>query len=87
MRNGFKVFDADAHVVEPRNLWDRFLDSPYRDRVSWQQPFEGMDRFRPASNKGRSNNLVRMFAEKRNLPRQLFRHPFLSLQRLVNYTH
>ncbi|MCG8591719.1 MAG: amidohydrolase, partial [Proteobacteria bacterium] len=53
MRNGFKVFDADAHVVEPKDLWERFLDAPYQHRVSWQQPFPGMDRFRPATVDGR----------------------------------
>ena len=53
MRDGFKIFDADAHVVEPKNLWERFLDKRYQSRVSWQQPFEGMDRFRPASVDGR----------------------------------
>ena len=53
MRNGFKVFDADAHVVEPRDLWDRFLDARHRERVSWRQPFEGMDRFRPVTVDGR----------------------------------
>ncbi|MDE0885637.1 MAG: amidohydrolase family protein [Myxococcota bacterium] len=53
MRDGFKVFDADAHVVEPKNLWERFLDKRYQSRVSWQQPFEGMDRFRPATVDGR----------------------------------
>ena len=49
MRDGFKIFDADAHVVEPKNLWERFLDARYQSRVSWRQPFEGMDRFRPAT--------------------------------------
>jgi predicted TIM-barrel fold metal-dependent hydrolase len=53
MRNGYKVFDADAHVVEPKDLWERFLEEPYRSRVSWRQPFEGMDRFRPATVDGR----------------------------------
>ena len=53
MRDGFKIFDADAHVVEPQNLWERFLDKRYQSRVSWQQPFEGMDRFRPATVDGR----------------------------------
>jgi predicted TIM-barrel fold metal-dependent hydrolase len=53
MRDGFKIFDADAHVVEPKNLWERFLDKRYQSRVSWQQPFEGMDRFRPATVDGR----------------------------------
>lgn len=53
MRNGFKVFDADAHVIEPRDLWERFLEPRFRSRVSWRQPFEGMDRFRPVTVDGR----------------------------------
>ncbi|MDG2305519.1 MAG: amidohydrolase family protein [Candidatus Binatia bacterium] len=53
MQNGFKIFDADAHVVEPKDLWERFLDKPYQHRVSWRQPFPGMDRFRPATVDGR----------------------------------
>ena len=55
MRNGFKVFDADAHVVEPKNLWERFLEPKFKDRVGWQQPIPGMDRFRPALVDGRYN--------------------------------
>ena len=53
MRDGYKVFDADAHVVEPKDLWERFLDAEYKPRVSWRQPFEGMDRFRPVTVDGR----------------------------------
>ncbi len=53
MRNGLNVFDADAHVIEPKNLWERFLDKKYQHRVSWKQSFEGMDRFRPATVDGR----------------------------------
>jgi predicted TIM-barrel fold metal-dependent hydrolase len=53
MRNGMKVFDADAHVVEPRNLWERFLDDRYRARVSWREPIPGQQRFRPATIDGR----------------------------------
>ncbi len=48
MKNGFKVFDADAHVVEPKNLWERFLDRKFQHRVGWQQPIPGWDQFRPA---------------------------------------
>ena len=33
MRNGFQVFDADAHVNYPPDLWSRFLDKEYRDRI------------------------------------------------------
>ena len=32
MQTGFKIFDADAHVVEPKDMWDRFLDSRFKDR-------------------------------------------------------
>ncbi len=53
MRNGMKIFDADAHVVEPRDLWDRFLDEKYRWRVGWKQPIPGRDSFRPATVDGR----------------------------------
>ncbi len=53
MRNGFKIFDADAHVVEPRNIWERFLDKEYQHRVGWEQPREGEDRFRPVKVDGR----------------------------------
>ncbi len=53
MNKSFKVFDADAHVVEPQDLWDRFLDQRYRSRVSWRQPIAGDDRFRPVTVDGR----------------------------------
>ena len=33
MRNGYKVFDADAHVVEPKDLWERFLEEPDADML------------------------------------------------------
>ena len=37
MRNGFKVFDADAHVNYPPDLWSRFLDKEFRDRIGRRQ--------------------------------------------------
>ena len=27
---GFAVFDADTHVVEPRAIWEKYLDLEYR---------------------------------------------------------
>ena len=33
MRNGYRVFDADAHVVYPADLWSRFLDPKYAHRI------------------------------------------------------
>ena len=33
MWNGFKVIDSDAHHHEPMDMWDRYLEPDYRDRV------------------------------------------------------
>src|SRR4051794_21381323 len=33
MRDGLRVFDADAHVVYPADLWSRFLDPSYAHRI------------------------------------------------------
>lgn len=29
-KNGFKVLDSDIHVIEPPDLWERYLDPPFR---------------------------------------------------------
>jgi predicted TIM-barrel fold metal-dependent hydrolase len=52
MRNGFKVFDADAHVVYPPDLWSRFLDKKYVDRVG-RRPVAGFDHYNPVTVDGR----------------------------------
>ena len=31
--NGFKVLDSDIHVIEPGDLWLRYLEPKYRDRA------------------------------------------------------
>jgi predicted TIM-barrel fold metal-dependent hydrolase len=31
--NGFKVFDSDMHVLEPADLWVRYIDPKYKDRA------------------------------------------------------
>jgi len=33
MWNGFKVIDSDAHHHEPMDMWDRYLEPDFRDRV------------------------------------------------------
>jgi len=30
MKNGFKVMDSDLHTMEPDQLWQRYLDEPFR---------------------------------------------------------
>ncbi len=32
-RDGFKVFDSDMHVLEPVDLWERYIDRRFRDRA------------------------------------------------------
>ena len=32
-KNGFKVFDSDMHVLEPPDLWERYLDETFRHRA------------------------------------------------------
>ena len=33
MWKGMKVIDADAHMHEPKDLWERYVEPKYRDRV------------------------------------------------------
>jgi predicted TIM-barrel fold metal-dependent hydrolase len=33
MRNGFKVIDADGHFYETADLWEKYTEPAYRDRV------------------------------------------------------
>ena len=31
MKNGFKVVDSDMHLIEPADLWQRYMDRKFRD--------------------------------------------------------
>ena len=33
MKNGFKVFDSDMHIIEPADLWDRYIDAKFKDQA------------------------------------------------------
>lgn len=40
--NGFRLFDSDLHVIEPADLWRRYIDPRFRDRAPVgvvEQPF------------------------------------------------
>ena len=52
MRDGLQIFDADAHVVYPPDLWERFLDKRFRDRVGRRAP-PGFDHYNPVTVDGR----------------------------------
>lgn len=32
-RQGFKILDSDMHIMEPPDLWQRYIDAKYRDRA------------------------------------------------------
>ena len=32
-KDGYKVFDSDLHIMEPVDLWQRYMDSRYRDQA------------------------------------------------------
>jgi predicted TIM-barrel fold metal-dependent hydrolase len=53
MRNGFKVFDADAHVVYPRDLWSKYLDDKHKHRVGTKQPMPGFETYNPVTVDGK----------------------------------
>jgi uncharacterized protein len=52
LRNGFKVFDADSHVIYPADLWSRFLDEKYQHRVGRLAPMPG-ESYNPVTVDGR----------------------------------
>jgi predicted TIM-barrel fold metal-dependent hydrolase len=52
MRDGLKIFDADAHFIYPHDLWERFLDERYRHRVGRKAP-AGLDTYNPVVVDGR----------------------------------
>ena len=40
MNNGFCVIDADRHIMEPSDLWDRYLEPAFKGRVRITGPFQ-----------------------------------------------
>ena len=32
-KNGFKIFDSDMHIMEPPDLWERYIDDKYKSRA------------------------------------------------------
>ena len=33
MKNGFRIMDSDMHIVEPPELWDKYIDERFKDRA------------------------------------------------------
>lgn len=38
MKNGFRVVDADRHIIEPADLFERYMEPAFRGRVSLEGP-------------------------------------------------
>ena len=32
-KQGFKIFDSDMHIMEPPDLWERYIDAEYKARA------------------------------------------------------
>jgi len=32
-KNGFKIIDSDMHIMEPPDLWEKYIDKKFRDRA------------------------------------------------------
>ena len=33
-KNGFRLIDAEMHVMEPVDLWQRYIDPEFRERAA-----------------------------------------------------
>ena len=33
MKNGFRVLDSDLHILEPPDLWERYIDAPHKHQA------------------------------------------------------
>jgi len=40
-KNGFRVMDSDIHVIEPRDVWVRYMEPAFRDQAPRFSPIDG----------------------------------------------
>jgi len=33
MKNGFKIIDSDMHIIEPPEMWEKYIDEAFKDRA------------------------------------------------------
>ncbi len=33
MKQGFKVMDSDMHIIEPPDLWQRYIEPEFKDQA------------------------------------------------------
>ena len=39
---GFRIMDSDIHVLEPHDLWVRYMEPAFRDRAPRFAPIDGL---------------------------------------------
>ena len=47
MKNGFRILDSDFHVMEPDDLWERYLDEEWKPQAPTFQKDPGFPRPAP----------------------------------------
>jgi hypothetical protein len=73
MRDGLKIFDADAHVVYPKDMWStRYLEKRYADRIERPET-PGFDIYNPSKVDGRwtRHPVIRYGQLQKNIDRDL----------------
>jgi predicted TIM-barrel fold metal-dependent hydrolase len=53
MKQDMLVFDADAHVIYPQDLWTKYLDAKHVHRLGRRQPLPGFETYNPVTIDGR----------------------------------
>ena len=77
MKNGFKIIDSDMHIMEPLDLWEKYIDPRFKDRGPRpvRVPTRGdlnllmIDGKEPRQNSPTLVHDVRMISGKRNTTR------------------
>ena len=41
-KGGFSIFDSDMHIMEPRDLWERYIDPEYKSMAPRGRPSENV---------------------------------------------
>ena len=68
MKNGFKVMDSDMHIIEPPDLWQRYIDRQFKDQAprGSTERVADLDLIGPDGTRwGRNPNNVRNWGENR----------------------
>jgi predicted TIM-barrel fold metal-dependent hydrolase len=84
-RNGYLVMDSDLHMMEPGDLWDRYLDEPYRSTNS-PKFFGGQQEklTESAEDKGNADSIMGMVVQGLAIPAHATQRGATVSQRELN---